>query len=102
MMWSKALRALAWFHRWSGIVLCLLFALWFASGAVLSFVPFPALADDARTQASERINLASLRVSPSAAMARAGGGQALRLVAAGGRPVYLVAAAAGGLIPIAG
>jgi hypothetical protein len=31
-------------HRWLGITLGLLFALWFASGIILSFVPFPTLA----------------------------------------------------------
>jgi hypothetical protein len=29
-------------HRWWGIVFCLLFAMWFASGIVMHFVPFPA------------------------------------------------------------
>jgi hypothetical protein len=31
-------------HRWLGITVGLLFALWFASGSILSFVPFPSLA----------------------------------------------------------
>jgi len=29
-------------HRWWGVVFCLLFAMWFASGIVMHFVPFPA------------------------------------------------------------
>src|ERR1700759_2188764 len=29
-------------HRWWGIAFCLLFAMWFASGIVMHFVPYPA------------------------------------------------------------
>ena len=36
---------LATLHRWWGIVFCLLFAMWFASGIVMHFVPFPARAE---------------------------------------------------------
>jgi hypothetical protein len=36
------MRALAALHRWWGVAFCLLFAIWFASGIVMHFVPFPA------------------------------------------------------------
>jgi hypothetical protein len=36
------MRALAALHRWWGVAFCLLFAMWFASGIVMHFVPFPA------------------------------------------------------------
>jgi hypothetical protein len=36
------MRALATLHRWWGVAFCLLFAMWFASGIVMHFVPFPA------------------------------------------------------------
>jgi hypothetical protein len=36
------MRILATLHRWWGIAFCLLFAMWFASGIVMHFVPFPA------------------------------------------------------------
>jgi PepSY-associated TM region len=36
------MRVLTWLHRWCGVVFCLLFAMWFASGIVMHFVPFPA------------------------------------------------------------
>lgn len=36
------MRALASLHRWWGVAFCLLFAMWFASGIVMHFVPFPA------------------------------------------------------------
>ena len=35
------MRFLATLHRWWGVAFCLLFAMWFASGAVMHFVPFP-------------------------------------------------------------
>src|SRR5215470_10437866 len=36
------MRTLAALHRWWGVAFCLLFAMWFASGIVMHFVPFPA------------------------------------------------------------
>ena len=39
---TAAMRLLATFHRWWGVAFCLLFAMWFASGIVMHFVPFPA------------------------------------------------------------
>jgi hypothetical protein len=30
-------------HRWLGVALCLPIALWFASGIIMHFVPFPAV-----------------------------------------------------------
>src|SRR6201999_2649322 len=35
-------RTLATLHRWWGVAFCLLFAMWFASGIVMHFMPFPA------------------------------------------------------------
>ena len=37
------MRALILLHRWLGVSFCLLFAMWFATGIVMHFVPFPAL-----------------------------------------------------------
>jgi hypothetical protein len=36
------MRILATLHRWWGVAFCLLFAMWFASGIVMHFAPFPA------------------------------------------------------------
>jgi hypothetical protein len=36
------MRLIATLHRWWGVAFCLLFAMWFASGIVMHFVPFPA------------------------------------------------------------
>jgi hypothetical protein len=41
------MRVLATLHRWWGVAFCLLFAMWFASGIVMHFVPFPARSETA-------------------------------------------------------
>lgn len=41
-------KALLFVHKWLGIALALLFLVWFASGLVLYFVPFPSLTPAAR------------------------------------------------------
>jgi len=57
------MRALATLHRWWGVAFCLLFAMWFASGIVMHFVPFPARSErpatheiDASRASTERID----------------------------------------------
>lgn len=82
-------RWLAWLHRWAGVVLCLLFVLWFASGAVLHFIGFPALPEQDRIVGSEPIELARLEIDPVAALSKAPDADELRLVSVAGRPVYL-------------
>jgi hypothetical protein len=78
-------------HRWLGITLGLLFALWFASGIILSFVPFPSLAARDRISASEAIDLEKVRVSPAVALAAAGAAPLihLRLISVAGHPRYV-------------
>ena len=43
------MRFLATLHRWWGVAFCLLFAMWFASGIVMHFVPYPARSERAVT-----------------------------------------------------
>jgi hypothetical protein len=93
-------RGLAWFHRWTGVGLCLLFLVWFASGAVLSFVPFPSLSDHDRLAGSEPIVVAPGLAAPAAALAAAGGGDRLWLIQAAGRPVYVVGRGKAGLTAV--
>src|SRR5215813_9757233 len=60
------------FHRWLGIGLCLMFAMWFATGSVLSFVPFPSLSRDERVAHSEPLDTSLLRIDPYTALATVG------------------------------
>ena len=86
---------LTWFHRWAGVVLCLVVLLWFISGAVLHFVPFPALGDEERYERGPSIDLARLKVTPAAALAQVPDASTLRLVSVLGRPEYVLLSAHG-------
>lgn len=55
-------------HRWLGVALCSLLALWFLTGNVLSFVRFPSLGVRERLAGSDDINIGKLRVAPVEAL----------------------------------
>lgn len=99
---SSANRWLTWFHRWAGVVLCLFFALWFASGAVLHFVGFPALSNRDRHAASAEIDLDRVLVPPSQAISKVPNPVDLRLVSRAGQPAYLIQSADGPWIALSG
>jgi uncharacterized iron-regulated membrane protein len=101
-LWSSANRWLTWFHRWAGVVLCLLFAMWFASGAVLHFVTFPSLSRGDQHAGSEAIDLSRVFLDPSDALARAPLANDLRLLSVAGQPVYVAEQPKGGWLRIAG
>src|SRR5262245_16316314 len=44
------MRMLATLHRWWGVAFCLLFVMWFASGIIMHFVPFPARSERSATR----------------------------------------------------
>lgn len=52
-------------HRWIGIVTCLLFAMWFASGLVMAYMPFPDLTETERLVGQEPIDWARAGVAPA-------------------------------------
>jgi uncharacterized iron-regulated membrane protein len=95
-LWPRVNRWLTWFHRWAGVILSLLFAIWFASGAVLHFVGFPALTPSQHLAGSETIDFRQLRVAPEAALERASAAgrvrfaDGLRLISVAERPIYIV------------
>jgi uncharacterized iron-regulated membrane protein len=88
-------RKLVWLHRWLGIATCLIFALWFASGAVMLFEPFPSLARAEGKALDGSIDQALVALTPAQALTAAGGGYAVRLLQRGGRPSYIVEGAQG-------
>jgi hypothetical protein len=79
-------------HRYLGAALCLLFAVWFASGMVMVFVGFPAPDDDRRLNALPPLPGSTDREtalpSPAHAFARRAIGGRIRLGMLDGRPVY--------------
>lgn len=85
-------RILTLTHRWLGVGLCLLFTLWFVSGAVMIFVPYPRLGQAERLARIPAVDLAAVRITPAEAVAASGVGEPARIrLAAGPRaPLYLI------------
>jgi hypothetical protein len=86
------MKALVVLHRWLGVGFCLLFAMWFATGIVMHFVPFPALAESERIAGLEPLDLGLARHDPDQAVAASGIKDAsrVRLVQRHDGPVYIV------------
>lgn len=83
-------------HRWVGIGTALLIAMWFATGLVMMYVPYPSLSDRERLGGLDRIDWSLVRVSPDQALAAAGADKwprrfKLEMMAA--EPVYRITAA---------
>ena len=95
-------RAFVLAHRWLGIGVGFLFALWFASGAVMCFVPFPSLPADVRIAHSEPIDLERVKVGPAAALAAASGLPVVRvrLISVEGHPRYVLSLAGGPVVSV--
>jgi hypothetical protein len=91
------IRALTLLHRWLGIPLCLLFAMWFASGIVMHFVPFPALTEAERVAGLAPVDLTRVLHGPRAAVtaSRIAVATRVRLLQRSDGPVYLVSGASG-------
>jgi hypothetical protein len=86
------MRALILLHRWLGVAFCLLFAMWFVSGIVMHFVPFPAFAEADRAVGLAPIDLARVEHGPAEALRSSGIENAtrIRLIERSDGPVYLV------------
>jgi len=91
------MRAIVLLHRWLGVVVCLFFAMWFASGIVMHFVPFPTLSDAARVGGLAPLDLTALAHGPADAVAtsRIKDATRVRLLQRPDGPVYLVSGASG-------
>ena len=68
------MKALILLHRWLGVTFCLLFAMWFASGIVMHFVPFPAFTEAERLAGLAPIDRASIKYGPADALKQAASG----------------------------
>ena len=89
------MRVLTLVHRWLGILFCLLFAMWFASGIVMHFVPFPSLTEAERIDGLAAVEPPEgLRRSAEAAGAIKDATR-VRLLQRVDRPVYLVSGSFG-------
>jgi hypothetical protein len=63
-------RALIFLHRWLGIALCVLFLLWFPSGIVMMYWPFPEVSPRDRLERAASLAPATITVSPADAVGR--------------------------------
>ena len=79
-------------HRWLGIAFCLLFAMWFASGIVMHFVPFPSLTEAERFAGLAPLTRGEAIMAVADAVAASGITDAtrVRLVQRSDGPVYVV------------
>ncbi len=90
-----ALRWLVLGHRWLGIVTCILFVVWFASGLVMMYVGYPSLTTAERMSRSQTIEWNRVRIEPERVLhglSLAEFPRTLRLVMMNGEPVYQVVA----------
>jgi PepSY-associated TM region len=84
-------RSVIFVHRWLGVVLCLLFLLWFPSGIGMMYWDFPSVGADDRLERSPALDPLTIHLSPAEAFAAAGQPQPpsqVRLNTFDGRPVY--------------
>jgi PepSY-associated TM region len=86
------MRALTLLHRWLGVPFAPLFAMWFASGIVMHFVPYPTLSETERVAGMVPIDVARVTHGPSDAVAASGivGAPRVRLLQRTDDPVYVV------------
>ena len=91
------LRVLVVTHRWLGIVLGPLFAMWFATGIVMHFVPYPQLSESERVSGLPPLRLEGSFHGPADAVIALGVTDALRvrLIQRADGPVYVVSGALG-------
>lgn len=88
---TTGLRWLYLTHRWVGIFTCLLCAVWFISGLVMVYVPYPGLSDRDRMVYSEPLSLEGVAITPGEALAAAGlktFPSQIKLAMLRGQPVY--------------
>ena len=80
-------------HRWMGISMCLLVAMWFFSGVVMMYVGFPSLTRAERLVALPELEQDKLRVGPAELLQHLDPAQTieeLRLTSVLGRPAWLM------------
>jgi hypothetical protein len=98
----EASRHVSVIHRYLGIAVGCMFAIWFATGSVLSFVPFPLLEDQARIAGQDEIDVDAVNATPASVLTHAGGASVdrLRLISVAGEPRYVLSLAGGSVLSV--
>jgi hypothetical protein len=83
-------QTLIFVHRWLGVMLCLLFLLWFPSGFVMMYWDYPSVRPADRLAHQTALDPATIRFSPAEAAAKAEieAPAGVRLPTFAGRPIY--------------
>jgi hypothetical protein len=83
-------QTLIFVHRWLGVVLCLLFLLWFPSGFVMMYWDYPSVKPADRLAHLAALDPATINFTPAEAAAKAevDATGSVRLTTFAGRPVY--------------
>lgn len=87
----KLKRQLYLWHRWMGVGMCLLLAMWFFSGVVMMYVGFPSLTDQERLTSLPPLQADNVHYPPERLMQHLGTEEriaSLRLTTIAGEPVY--------------
>ena len=84
-------RSLYLIHRWFGIVMCTLIAMWFCSGVVMMYVGFPALTVRERLAGLPALDASRLAFAPTSMVRQVGADalSSLRLTTVLGRPAFI-------------
>jgi hypothetical protein len=93
---SRLKASITFLHRWLGVLCCLPFILWFASGIVLMYRQFPSVGERDRQHHAAPLDISAVRLTPREAYSRLGEGSdpgAARLATIAGRPAYAFATA---------
>lgn len=85
-------------HRWLGVGMCVLFALWFASGIIMMYVEYPELTEQERIEYLPSLDAASVMLTPAEAASAIRTGNLysrVSLTTILGRPAYMLQAESG-------
>jgi len=90
---AKAKRMTFLVHRWTGVLMCVLMALWFVSGMTMLFVGYPKLTPWERMAGLPALPSSGCCIDVAAALAQsrnAGAVNSIVLTSVGGRPHYVL------------
>nr|WP_047165628.1 PepSY domain-containing protein [Sphingomonas sp. Y57] len=90
-MSPAAQRLLYALHRWGGVALCILFALWFITGIILMYVGFPKLTQAERLSSLGDITTVNCCVPLESVLSDrrfSGRPSSIQVLVVGGRPIY--------------
>ncbi|WP_313706641.1 PepSY domain-containing protein [Massilia sp.] len=100
---SKAKRMTFLVHRWTGVLMCVLMALWFVSGMVMLFVGYPKLTPWERLGGLPVLPSSGCCIGLEAALAQSrapGEVTSIVLTSIGGRPHYVLSEGDGGRLAV--